>query len=134
MIQIPLTADLHFSKGEVPHLEFQDVKEAETFVAYVQAQIQFARGSKRKRLEFFGDGIYIDGERLDLQGRKLAILRTFENVDRIEKIDLIYRVWGNCNITDSCVSATISQLNRELKDKDIFVFYDNGCYYIHRPD
>lgn len=133
MIQIPLTADLHLSKGEAPRLEFQDRKELENFIAYLQRQVEIIRGKRKRRLEFFSDGVYFDGELLDLRGRKFEILKAFEFVDRISKIDLIYRVWNNSLISNSTVDSTISQLNKELKDKDIFIDYENGVYYIHRP-
>lgn len=133
MIQIPLTADLHLSKGEAPRLEFQDRKELEHFIAYLQRQVEIIRGKRKRRLEFFSDGVYFDGELLDLRGRKFEILKAFEFVDRISKIDLICRVWNNSLISNSTVDSTISQLNKELKDKDIFIDYENGVYYIHRP-
>lgn len=134
MIQIPLVCDLHISSGEVPRLEFQDRKEFEHFIAYLQRQDEIIRGKRKQRLEYFSDGVYFDGIPLDLRGKMLSILKAFEFVERISKIDLICKVWGNSLINDSTFWATIWHFNKKLKDKDIFVYYDSGYYVIHRPD
>jgi len=134
MIQIPLTADLHLSKGEAPRLEFQDRKELEHFIAYLQRQVEIIQGKRKRRLEYFSDGIYFDGEYLEIRRKHFEILKAFEFVDKISKTDLIYIVWNNSLIKDCTISATVSQLNKVLKNKDIFVYYENGFYYIHRPN
>ena len=133
MIQIPLTADLHLSKGEAPILEFQDRKELENFIAYLQRQVEIIRGKRKQRLEYFSDGVYFDGEYLDLRPMFIAILRAFEFVDKLPKIELIIKVWGNSYVKDFTVRNTISELNREIKNKDIYIYSDNGYYVIHRP-
>lgn len=134
MLQIPLTADLHFPKGEAPVLEFQDVMEAEKFVTYLQKQIKILRGTKKRRLEYFSDGIYFDGELLEIRGRKFAILKAFEFVDRLSKIDLIEKVWGNPLTNEKTIENTIYQFNKVMMEKyNIFLSLYDGYYTIHRP-
>ena len=134
MIQVPLIADLLLPKGEAPLLEFQDRKELENFIAYLQRQVEIIKGKKRKRLEYFSDGIYFDGKLLDLRPKFIAILRAFEFVDRLPKIEVVIKAWGDSYVKDFTVRNTISELNREIKNKDIFIYSDNGYYVIHRPD
>lgn len=133
MIQIPLTADLHFPKGETPVLEFQDRKELENFISYLQKQVEIIRGKKKKRLEYFSDGIYFDGKLLEIRGRHFAILKAFEFADKISKIDLICKVWGNSLVNEKTVANTISQFNSKMIDKGIFISLSDGIYTIYRP-
>lgn len=133
MIQIPLRADLYFPKGEAPVLEFQDRKDLEHFISYLEKQVEILRGQKKQRLEYFSDGIYFDGELLDLRWKHYTILKAFEFVDKIPKIDLIEKVWGNSIISDSTVSVTICQFNAKMIDKGIFISLSDGIYTIYRP-
>ncbi len=133
MLQIPLTADLHFPKGEAPVLEFQDRKELEKFISYLQKQVEIIKGKKKKRLEYFSDGIYFDGKILEIRGRHFAILKAFEFVDKISKIDLICKVWGNSLVNEKTVANTISQFNSKMIDKGIFISLSDGVYTIYRP-
>ena len=90
--------------------------------------LQDALNERTQRLEFFDDGIYFDGKRLELRGRHEAILRCFEALDRIPAIDLIYKVWGNSDVKDSNVRNTISQFNREMLQYNIYI-EKNGEFF-----
>ena len=133
MIQIPLTADLHFPKGETPFLEFQDRKELERFISYLQKQVETIQGKRKERLEYFSDGIYFDGEFLELRRKHFEILKAFEFVDKISKTDLIYKVWNNSLIKESTIAVTISQFNSIMLKYDIFISLSDGYYTIHIP-
>ena len=133
MIQIPLTADLHIEKGEKPLLEFQDRKELEIFISYLQKQVEIIQGKRKERLEYFSDGIYFDGEFLELRRKHFEILKAFEFVDKMSKTDLIYKVWNNSLIKESTIAVTISQFNSIMLKYDIFISFSDGYYTIHIP-
>ena len=132
MIQIRVVCDIHYSKGEAV-LEFADLREAEEFVAYLQGQIQIARGTKKQRLEFY-DSIYFDSKRLALTTKHEAILRCFTCMDKIPVIDLIYKVWGNGMTPQTTVASTINHLNKRIQDTGIFIERDGDFYTIYRPE
>lgn len=133
MIQIPLIADVYFPRGETPVLEFQDVREAEQFLLYLQKRIDAKRARKKQRLEYYSDGIYFDGELLEIRSAKItAILRAFEFVDFLPKIDLISRVW-NGYVKEGCVRVTISRFNKMMVDKGIFIETHGDYFKLHRP-
>lgn len=94
--------------------------------------LQDALKERTQRLEFFDDGIYIDGspEPIKLRGKHEAILRCFEVLDKIPVIDLIYKVWGSSSVKENNVSVTISTLNRELIDYGISIEKDGEFYKI----
>lgn len=128
MIQIPLTVDLHFPKGETPVLEFQDRKELEKFVAYLQLHIDVIRGRKKKRLEFFSDGIYFDGELLKLTPREYSMLRAFEFRDKIEEIAFISRVWGDTFIKRITIRSALASFNWIFRPKGLSIVRKDGIY------
>ena len=130
MIQIRVVCDIHYSKGETPVLEFDDVREAEKFVAYLQEQIQFARGSKRKRLEFFHDGIYLDGRRLEIKGLAERFLREFETSDEVSESTLAYNVWADSTKSREAIYNTCSRVR---KATGIWIERDGAIYRILRP-
>ena len=133
MIQIPLIADVYFPRGETPVLEFQDVREAEQFILYLQKRIEAKRARKKQRLEYYSDGIYLDGELLDLRPKNAAILRAFEYTDFIPKIDLISRVWNNPYISNHCFYMAISRFNKKLIDKGIYLETHGDYIKLHHP-
>ena len=133
MIQIPLIADVYFQAGETPVLEFQDVREAELFIKHVQRYIDAKRGRKKQRLEFFTDGIYFDGKLLELRPKYILILRAFEFVDRLSRVDFILRVWNDPLTRDGTVRSTISTFNKELIDRGIFISTQGDFYELNRP-
>lgn len=133
MIEIPLIADVYFPKGETPVLEFESIRQVEKFVADVQNRIDVIKGRKKERLEFFGDGIYFDGKPLKLRGRKYAILKAFEFENRVNIIDLIYFVWNDGFVNNKTVFSTISQFNKMMIDKGLFIDYQDGFFILQRP-
>ncbi len=133
MIQIPLIADVYFPRGETPVLEFQDVREAEQFLLYLQKRIDAKRARKKQRLEYYSDGIYFDGELLDLRPKYILMLRAFEFVDRLPKVDFILRVWNDPLTRDGTVRSTVSTFNNRLMDKGIYIESIGDFYEIHRP-
>lgn len=94
--------------------------------------LQDALNDRAERMEFFDDGIYIDGnpEPLKLRGKHEAILRCFEFLDKVPVLDLIYKVWGSSDVKENNVSVTISTLNRELVDYGITIERDGEFYKI----
>ncbi|MBQ3348760.1 MAG: hypothetical protein IJG38_00020 [Thermoguttaceae bacterium] len=134
MIQIPLIADVYFPRGETPVLEFQDVREAEQFLLYLQKRIDAKRARKKQRLEYYSDGIYFDGELLEIRSAKItAILRAFEFTDFIPKIDLISRVWNNPDISNHCFYMAISRFNKKMVDKGIYLESHGDYIKLNRP-
>lgn len=133
MIQIPLIADVYFPRGETPVLEFQDVREAEQFLLYLQKRIDAKRARKKQRLEYYSDGIYFDGELLELRPKYILILRAFEFVDRLSRVDFILRVWNDPLTRDGTVRSTISTFNKELIDRGIFISTQGDFYELNRP-
>ena len=133
MIQIPLIADVYFPRGETPVLEFQDVREAEQFLLYLQKRIEAKRARKKQRLEYYSDGIYLDGELLDLRPKYILILRAFEFVDRLSKIDFILRVWNDPYVKENTIKTLIFTFNRDLLDDGIYLSKKGDFYELHRP-
>lgn len=133
MIEIPLIADVYFPKGETPVLEFEDIRQAEQFALYLQKHIQRVKSKKKQRLEYFSDGIYFDGEYLELSPKLLAILRAFEFTDKLLKSDLIARVWNNPYKNNNSVKSVINRFNHSLFEKGIWIETDGQYYKLHHP-
>ena len=130
MIRIRVACDIHYSNGEAV-LEFDDVKEAETFVENIQKQIQIARGTKRRRLEYYHDGIYLDGRRLEIKGLAERFLREFETTDEVSEATLAYNVWADSTKSREAIYNTCSRVR---KATGIWIERDGAVYRILRPD
>lgn len=131
MIQIPLTAGLHIEKGEKPLLEFQDRKELEMFISYLQTQVEIIQGKRKQRLEYYHDGIYLDGRRLEIKGLAERFLREFETSDEVSETTLAYHVWADSAKSREAIYNTCSRVR---KATGIWIERDGAIYRILRPE
>ncbi len=127
-MEIPIPIEqIYIDRGKV-FLVFADVHEAESFAQRLSDYCNAK--SKPRRVEFFDDGIYCDGEPLNVSGRNAQILRCFQYKDKVRVIDLIEKVWGNSVVSDGLVRSTISQFNKRFFSQGIEILKNGDCYNI----
>lgn len=92
--------------------------------------LQDALDEREQRLEFFEDGIYLDGKRLEIKGLAERFLREFEGVDEVSEATLAYHVWADSGKSREAIYDTC---NRVRKATGIWIERDGAVYRIDRP-
>ena len=126
-IEIPLPIKLFQAIDGKFSLCFDDVKQAEAFADYIKAQCSATR---TQRLEFFDDGIYLDGKRLEIKGLAERFLREFEYTDEVSETTLAYNVWGDSTVKSDAIYAVCKRVRAFT---DIWIERDGSVYRIFRP-
>lgn len=126
-IEIPLPIKLFQAIDGKFSLCFDDVKQAEAFADYIKAQCSATR---TQRLEFFDDGIYLDGKRLEIKGLAERFLREFEYTDEVSETTLAYNVWGDSTVKTDTIYAVCKRVRAFT---DIWIERDGSVYRIFRP-
>lgn len=126
-IEIPLPIKLFQAIDGKFSLCFDDVKQAEAFADYIKAQCSATR---TQRLEFFDDGIYLDGKRLEIKGLMERFLREFEYTDEVSETTLAYNVWGDSTVSSRAIYLTADRIRRAT---NIWIERDGVIYRIDRP-
>ena len=92
--------------------------------------LQDALDEREQRLEFFEDGIYLDGKRLEIKGLAERFLREFEGVDEVSEATLAYHVWADSGKSREAIYDTCSRVR---KATGIWIERDGAVYRIDRP-
>ena len=125
MIEIPIPIETCvLDKGNM-FLVFEDKNRARIFSEMIMDYI--AKSGSSRRLEVFEDGIYFDGEPIDVKGKSAAILRCFQFVNKVRCIDLIERVWGSSIASEASVAMAIHRVNERI-EKFGFITKNEGFY------
>ncbi len=128
-MEIPIPIEqIYIDRGKV-FLVFADVHEAESFAQRLSDYCNAK--SKPRRVEFYDDGIYCDGEPLNVSGRNAQILRCFEFKDKVRVIDLIEKVWGSSIVSDTAVRMAISRFNQQYLDSRLEIAKNGEFYEFH---
>ena len=92
--------------------------------------LQDALNEREQRLEFFDDGIYLDGKRLDIKGLSERFLREFEGVDEVSETTLAYHVWADSAKSREAIYEACKRLRNAT---GIWIERDGTTYRIDRP-
>ena len=108
------------------HVIFETPQDVKRFIDTLQQAIKI----KNQRLEFFDDGIYLDGKRLDIKGLAERFLRQFESADIVSEYDLACNVWFDSLASRDAIYQVCDRIRRKT---GIWIERDGVMYRIHRP-
>lgn len=129
-IQIKIPAAGFIGRDGTALLVCEDVRNAEDVAEAILREIRRVREDKHDRLEFYDDGIYLDGERLEIRGYAERVLRQFELVDTVSEKDLAEKVWGDSFTQSITIFRTIVRLKQKTS---LEITRHDGLFTITRP-
>lgn len=99
----------------------------------IKKQIEILQGAldeREQRLEFYEDGIYLDGKRLEIKGLAERFLREFEGADEVSETTLAYHVWSDSTKSREAIYEACKRLRNAT---GIWIERDGSIYRIDRP-